>query len=507
MLSSKGILSNNESGTLKLRLCSECYDAIRKKLPKFAIRNGFYIVTTVAESVFEFDETVTSGDETCIDCDQSRVGAEDDLDFENEHELTERSVIFVKQTGGGLDGYDAVTEIHTDAPERPFLVRISSIFSRDTDGNIYAKMFPHFSPYGRGHPGEPREIAVSQEACIKYYSMHSSRRFAEDETFLLVAFDRLSIQRMFTQVSLTCQRYPELFRGYESITHEQLARTLRKNGLRQQGRLARNNVDCTPAGKFLRSVEIGAGSVWGSNLERQRCRREAFTYQKMFGQPARFLTLTPNVSNSFAIAQYTASARVLMGHLDAFIEDVLAIDKNTGKAKSHSGLFGPVKAYYGMVETQGGRTLHAHFIIWLMNCPINSDVFEALLISEPSFRQNVAEYSSSIVSNTLPLSVDGHCCLKCKASYCYLEPMPIPSSAFNDPKKLKQPEGSLLVRCSACQFEFTSRSILRGILMEERPSVWTQPRAELTTREVNALANVESVCGVSVSSAARVIRQ
>ncbi|OWY90948.1 hypothetical protein PHMEG_00040681 [Phytophthora megakarya] len=93
-----------------------------------------------------------------------------------------------------------------------------------------------------------------------------------------------------------------------------------------------------------------------------------------------------------------ASARRFMRYIDAFIEDVLAVDKKTGKRKSFDGLFGPVKAYYGMVETQGGGTLHAHFIIWLMNCPTNSNKFESVNNGPdgPAFSRAIEAYSSSI---------------------------------------------------------------------------------------------------------------
>lgn len=45
-------------------------------------------------------------------------------------------------------------------------------------------------------------------------------------------------------------------------------------------------------------------------MERQRCRREAFSYQTMYGQPALFVALTPNVGNTFAMAQYVGLTSV-----------------------------------------------------------------------------------------------------------------------------------------------------------------------------------------------------
>ncbi|ETL98873.1 hypothetical protein L917_04141 [Phytophthora nicotianae] len=112
-------------------------------------------------------------------------------------------------------------------------------------------MFPHLFPYGRGHPGKPRHVPVALNACVRYYSLLSTRRFAEDELFMLASFDYLSIHRMYTQVALKCQRNPTMFEPYGDITE-----------------------------------------------------RQAFAYQARYGQPALFVTLTPNVAESFVMAQY-----------------------------------------------------------------------------------------------------------------------------------------------------------------------------------------------------------
>ncbi|OWZ08316.1 hypothetical protein PHMEG_00019156 [Phytophthora megakarya] len=114
---------------------------------------------------------------------------------------------------------------------------------------------------------------VFKRRCFKYYITLSSRRFVENEAVLLVVIDRQSTQRMVAQISLTCQSYPDLFRGYEVISHKQLSRELRENELR--------------------------------HLEHQRCCLEAIAYQTMFRQPALFVALTPNIANSFELAQYT----------------------------------------------------------------------------------------------------------------------------------------------------------------------------------------------------------
>ncbi|KAG6960170.1 hypothetical protein JG687_00008373 [Phytophthora cactorum] len=75
-----------------------------------------------------------------------------------------------------------------------------------------------------------------------------------------------------------------------------------------------------------------------------------------------------------------------MRQVDAFIKYVLGIGPS---------LFGDVKAYFVMVETQGRGTLHIHLLIWLNNCPLNSTAVERLLDSTDGnrFREQVASYA------------------------------------------------------------------------------------------------------------------
>ncbi|GMF11927.1 unnamed protein product [Phytophthora lilii] len=185
-----------------------------------------------------------------------------------------------------------------DGTERSFLFRRSNQFSRDVNGDLFARLFPHLFPFGRGHPGERRRVIVSLKEAIKHYLALSSRQFAEDELFTLVAFDRLALQTMYIQNSVRC-------------------------------------------------------AVWR----------------------ARFVTLTPNIENSFVMAQYTgitpvqscltywkldclvrlsflkpvwamaASARLFMRQVDAFIRYGLGIDPKPKKATGQQGLLGKVAAY------------------------------------------------------------------------------------------------------------------------------------------------------------------
>ncbi|CAF4287165.1 unnamed protein product, partial [Adineta steineri] len=63
------------------------------------------------------------------------------------------------------------------------------------------------------------------------------------------------------------------------------------------------------------------------------------------------------------------------------------------------GVVGPVKAYFGTVESQGRGSLHLHLLIWL-----NHDLKPADMknkIQDPSFRENLIAYLEDIIKEDL----------------------------------------------------------------------------------------------------------
>ncbi|ETM99754.1 hypothetical protein PPTG_18505 [Phytophthora nicotianae INRA-310] len=105
----------------------------------------------------------------------------------------------------------------------------------------------------------------------------------------------------------------------------------------------------------------------------------------------------------------SASAKLFIRQVDAFIRFVLGVDPKTNKPSLSGGLLGDVQAYFGMVETQGRGTLHIHFLVWLTRCPPNSAAIDSILKSEDGdrFCASVASYADSIVRNELPIRLDG----------------------------------------------------------------------------------------------------
>ncbi|OWY95845.1 hypothetical protein PHMEG_00034047 [Phytophthora megakarya] len=156
---------------------------------------------------------------------------------------------------------------------------------------MFARMFSHLFPYGRGHPNEQRQIPVSLGASIRHYCELSTRQFADDELFTLVA--------------LKYQRDPVRFERYSIISKTSLIEALAKKEQNRQGRTTAMHDESFYASDFLRTVELSGFAIWGSDAERAQCRRRPFAFQARYGQPALFVTLTPILADSFVMAHYT----------------------------------------------------------------------------------------------------------------------------------------------------------------------------------------------------------
>ena len=233
----------------------------------------------------------------------------------------------------------------------------------------------------------------------------------------LAVFDKLSMENAYTRVSVRAKQKPEIYKIFNTVEIEDLKIALEKVELRRRGRLndlsnlqdtANATDESRRADAFLKSVEISSVNVWGSNQEREKCRREAFSMVLKFGQPALFTTLTPNTDNGLTIAYYAgitglkslfdlefkdmpcrehvekvamkdycASARLYDIIINTFLTTAIGWDPKSNSPLKEGGLFGHVKAYYGMTETQGSATLHCHLLIWLHGPPMTTLQYEA----------------------------------------------------------------------------------------------------------------------------------
>jgi hypothetical protein len=190
-----------------------------------------------------------------------------------------------------------------------------------------------------------------------------------------------------------------------------------------------------------------------------------------------------------------ASARLFTRNIDAFIEHVVGAPPKHMKGQAFDGLFGKVRAYFGMVETQGGGTLHAHFLVWLVDAPPNSDAFDrAVQVHGDRYFRNIEAFTDSVVTTSMPLSVADSFCAFCNHSYADLQELLIPLEAYEDPKKHHgSPRGEPeLVRCSGCGNNLSSQHVIRRVLLDSRPASWPPPQRPYTSVELADAVQLET---------------
>jgi hypothetical protein len=241
-------------------------------------------VDAIADNVI-FEDADADVDVCEMDAEHDRVGGMSDNDADvAEADVVERRVVFIS------DDHEASTQhlrAATDAaPEPHFLVHHSTQFAQN-DKALFARMFPHLFPFGRGHPGENRHVPVSMDASLRHYAELSTRKFAEDDLFTVVSFDHLTVQKLFTSVTVKCQRNPGRFATYSDVTEQALLNALKTKELRRQRRISSARGDGGDTGGSatdrLNTVELSGSTIWGSDAERAQCRRRALAYQAWFG--------------------------------------------------------------------------------------------------------------------------------------------------------------------------------------------------------------------------------
>jgi len=318
---------------------------------------------------------------------------------------------------------------------------------------------------------------------------------------------------------------------------------------------------CTAESKkadaFLKFVELTSVNVWGSNDERKKCRREAFSMVAKFGQPALFVTITPNTDNGMSIAYYSgitglnslfdleykdmpdnllvetigmkdycASARLYDRIINTFLTSALGWDPVYKCSTKEGGIFGNVRSYYGMTETQGGATLHFHLLILLYGPPMTTIQYESKSkLEKEDFNNTLQLYADSIVSNTLPSRPDLVSCSICHENNAF-EPLPVKSKYRLKRHSKQQRHDSvngglrepLLAQCRKCKSKVSAQHLIRRSLIDCRPTDWPdlsqKPSCELpvsirplTNTELEYRYIAETKSRVSVEEARNIINE
>ncbi|KAE9015886.1 hypothetical protein PR001_g14787 [Phytophthora rubi] len=153
------------------RIRRQVVDAL---LQLYKQHNPLYASVSIADSSLLSTDGVAENvifEDPDIDAENDRVGGVSENDAgAAESDVVERRVVFVSDDCEVTTQHARVATSPSVEPQ--FFVRHSTQFATK-DKDLYAMMFPHLFPYGRGHPGDERNVHVSRDSCIHHYSQLS----------------------------------------------------------------------------------------------------------------------------------------------------------------------------------------------------------------------------------------------------------------------------------------------------------------------------------------------
>lgn len=282
--------------------------------------------------------------------------------------------------------------------------------------NLFEKAFPTLFPYGVGglEANQPTPLGFVDHVrwCLQYHD----GRFRRHETFPFLAFGIEQRRQALKSARIQMNR-----RTFESD-----ARVLSTISVRDLQQAAKEESEkrpiSNPAVRLLKKhIHAVAGHMMGSDQGRYRLRSKIWSTSIAFGPPSLWLTINPDGLHD-PIVQIFAGEAVDM---DAFLsslgpakdtrarniaKDPLAaaeffkfiitavletlfqvrVVDHGRRVESGMGILGEVRAYFGVVESQGRGTLHLHIFVWLKHAPSADEMLT--LLGEPTFRDKVRDY-------------------------------------------------------------------------------------------------------------------
>jgi hypothetical protein len=176
--------------------------------------------------------------------------------------------------------------------------------------------------------------------------------------------------------------------------------------------------------KLLQHIKTIGGRVMGSAYSRTALRTKIHALIYNQSLPHIFLTLNPADIHS-PVALYFAGVKLDLDNIQ--INQLMDTYKRAEIIASHpvatakffhllitnilntmivGGVLGPVKAYFGTVESQGRGSLHLHLLIWLDHDMKPADMKEK--IQNADFREKLKAYLEDIIKEDLDDFKDNH---------------------------------------------------------------------------------------------------
>ncbi|CAF5000979.1 unnamed protein product [Rotaria sp. Silwood1] len=283
-------------------------------------------------------------------------------------------------------------------------------------------LYPTLFCYGRGAPeDQSRPVKVNLREHIRYLLSYNDRRFETNHGFIFVVFNLLQRHDACFHAQLIATKpyfraSADEIQSLKSKDIEMALDNISKKTYSSESNSALN--------KLLHHIKTIGGRVMGSAYSRTalRTRIHALIYNQ--GLPSIFLILNPADIHS-PVALYFAGvkldldniqlaqlmttykrAEIIASHPVATAKFFHLLISNILNTMLSGGVLGPIKAYFGTVESQGRGSLHLHLLIWLDHEMKPADMKEK--IQNADFREKLKAYLEDIIKEDLDEFKDKH---------------------------------------------------------------------------------------------------
>ena len=241
-------------------------------------------------------------------------------------------------------------------------------------------------------PEESRDKSISLERAIKHYIKLSSRQF-HGYQFILAAYNIIARKKASQSAYLQCTRQQQnISKGevYGAMSEQELALLGAWTEACENAQKHNRPMPPPPSNcDFFKTVDVCSGAMVHTNAHKRNASYDMRGYHLALGKSTLFVTFTPDDKHAFIIhvlnggnSAATQVPPLLIRHarasekpgamalyhdhiVNVIIRYVLGWDRKKCKTLVKGGMFGHVKAFFGVNESQKRLALHAHVLVWL----------------------------------------------------------------------------------------------------------------------------------------------
>ena len=343
--------------------------------------------------------------------------------------------VLVDENGATVSGKDLLDYLKTSL--EPSIIHESNtcLFTAMIPGSkllatntatFYSMAFFDLYPCGLGMPRQSnRPTSLDFESDISFKLSHSrSSSHRTNLLFMYVSYDIIQKQQVFAGIHYRIKTMrPELLKKINTLKADDLSEFI--DDIRNHAPNSPTTLDGT---KYLTINDIthqlflmGSAAPF-SQFSKRKNKLELKSMIVQMGSPLFYLTLTPNdtrhflsylfclkdpstfnfesndmTDEKFRGIQNSSSPVSLAEFFNTIVATIITCMFGDGN-KNKDGIFGKLRAYYGMVETQGRGTLHIHILLWIGGSSSPLVLYEKLC-NDAEFKKALLVYLESVVHN------------------------------------------------------------------------------------------------------------